>query len=480
MLTAASEFPVKSSLTRSRFIAEVIAWLRGNQSSTVLDDRSDSELDSDFSRISNSAGEILEIREIASLNEGLPSIGFRHELPDKEGRKWVTEGVLSPIVGGGKNLIRFRSQCIPNEVDAYLEIPKKPYLIKSLLRADLGDRDGEMIASDKPCLLSHERDGDYELATKMCLGRASDFLPIVYISAPLDDRDRLSLNDLEHLSDRLGGCAHVVVEPDSRFSWKIKESSGSANPYRGFVGIIAPKHGVIRRLSKGHVLPTNAHLKDAIIAIAREVTSRLPAQGMGWTDLQERALRSRRDSMSAASMEPELEELYKSELENKKLEINALYLEMSALSEKVSELSEYQNGIIASNLTFGNGLVDRAGNEIYSGEFGDRILNVLTRNINFENSREDFVVEAITKAARDSSGVVALRHSIRNAAKGGPDSLIAVLEEHGYRLKSQDRHYVLEPLSGYGGLSIITLAKTPSEYRGTENAKAQVLRALGI
>ena len=93
MLTSATEFPVKGTLSRSQFIAEIVAWLRGNSSSSVLDDGGALDADEVFAHLTSPTGEALKFREVDSGGSKL--VGFRHDLPDAEGRVWRTEGVLS-------------------------------------------------------------------------------------------------------------------------------------------------------------------------------------------------------------------------------------------------------------------------------------------------------------------------------------------------------------------------------------------------
>jgi 4-diphosphocytidyl-2C-methyl-D-erythritol kinase len=122
----ATEFPIKDSITAGEFVAQVIAWLRGNRFSTVLDKKSNHEIDTIFAHLQGENGEELLLRSLEK-SDGSVAFGFRHDIRDDEGRLWRTEAVLKqnfPSLAG--NFIRFKTQCTAIGPTARIDTPRKP------------------------------------------------------------------------------------------------------------------------------------------------------------------------------------------------------------------------------------------------------------------------------------------------------------------------------------------------------------------
>lgn len=204
MIPFETEFVVKIP-DPNGFAAQVIAWLRGMKNSRVLDKASDADLDKDHASIRSSNGEALTLRVLRNCNTA-EAIGFRHDIPEVErGRFWRTEAVIRWAgQASGEGLLRMRGTCLPLQVGADLDRPKKPYLIKSVLADGLGGNDDVLPVSAAPLLLPETDDG-LDLAELALTGRANTYLPVVYISAT--DVARLSIlpNDVSRFAFKLGG-----------------------------------------------------------------------------------------------------------------------------------------------------------------------------------------------------------------------------------------------------------------------------------
>lgn len=108
---------------------------------TVLSSDSEAELDGANVHVRSNTGEELRMRELR-FADGWTAIGIRHDLPDDLGRAWRTECVLKRAVAdGGQDLVRLRTQCIAMTLGARLDTPRKPYLIKALLKSGWGGTD---------------------------------------------------------------------------------------------------------------------------------------------------------------------------------------------------------------------------------------------------------------------------------------------------------------------------------------------------
>ena len=365
MLPFSTEFPVIANQNRAAFLAEVIAWLRGNKASTVLSGGSEKELEGENAHIISTTGEELRIREIRE-NEKRVALGFRHDLPDADGRIWRTDGVLKAQGAGKHDLLRLRAHCRAARPGVKLEIPKKTYLIKALLKGGWGASDGEVQVSDEPIWL-HDDERGIALASKVTNGDFARWLPVIYVSATDSGRWALSTNEIEKLAFDLGGMAHVVVEPSRRFSFELRDASGGRNVYSGAVGISVPGHGIVgRAFNAWHTPDSFVLLKELqrLVGIHRE---RMPVFGWDWSDLQELSLRKQRSGINQKSKPDDVDELF-----------DELVKQLDEVKSERAMLAE-QNGELKERLVAGSadGAIERAVRanfeELYPSEFWDRV-----------------------------------------------------------------------------------------------------------
>ena len=479
MSSLATEFPVRSIGDRAQFVAQVVSWLKGTSYSTIFDRPNEADLHGDNAHLRTSDGEELRFREFCEGND-LTAIGCRHDFPDDEGRIWRTEAVLrrnTPVAG--QDLIRVRTQCLARSHDARVSFPRKPYLIKALLNDSWGDNDGTLSVSDVPLWLDDNVEA-LKAAQAATIGAASKHLPVVYVSAIGTSKWVLNVKQIEKLAFELGGIAHVVVEPNRAFSFRLRDLTGGMNSYGGTIAISAPGRGIVRRARLGFRTPEPEELLIFVRNTATNLRTQMPAEGWDWTELQEQALRLQRErdrnKLSAADMDA----LYKEEVANLKEKIVQLEEQISSRTEQEA-VEEDERSLLG---IFGKKL----GSEIYRGEFTDRlrmaVLDCLSRAEQTGlDGRSKFVLESIADGLPLSPELSELLEDLKRATKDPKKvaaELTSLLGRHGYREKSDNRHIRLEPQTGYSGLENITVPKTPSDARGLINLRKQVERTLGL
>lgn len=479
MLPFATEFPVISQ-NRASFMAQVLSWLRGSNYSKVLDNPRDRELEGDTSYIRAENGEELRFREFNN-NGQMEAIGFRHDNPDRDGRLWRTEGVLRRgAAGEGQDLIRFRTQCIARLPGARLETPRKLYLIKSILRDGWGGVDSPFAVSDQPLWLANTA-ADLKIARAATLGQTKQYLPVIYVSASGTSKWLFSKDQIEKLAFDLGGVAHVVVEPNRTFSFELRELTSAANAYGGTIAIMLPGRGVVRRFYVGWRLPEVGELQEAVREVAIRMRSLMPAQGWDWTELQEQALRLQRTRDRNRLSVQETEGLYQEEIQS--LQERVKQLEEQLAARPLEEVSDLEDETFLPSA-----LVKKIGPEIYPGEFSDRLRGALKYCVERAeqlgvHSRSRFVLDAIVKNLPVSPELGELLDDLKRVTKDSKrlaSEVTRLLDRHGYKEKSDNKHIKLEARKGYVGLGPITLAKTPSDSRGLTNARKQIESTLGI
>jgi hypothetical protein len=477
MTQFATEFPVRPLPNTASFVAQVVTWLRGARYSTVLDDASEADLDGVAPVVRGHTGEELRLRMLES--EGvLKAIGFRHDFPDNDGRLWRTEAVLRR--GDGQRsagLLRLRTECMARVAGATLATPRKPYILKTLLRDGWGAEDRSFVVSDEV----HQLDGDagVETAVAITRGDASLYLPVVYVSAIGPERWSLSEQQIEQLAYDLGGVAHVVAEPDRTFSFLVRDATAGENVYGGTIGLAVPGRGFVRRFYIGGHLVDPADLQAAVRDFACLWRSRLPSEGWDWSELQEQALRQQRTRERNRLSAEESEALYEEEISILKDQIAQLKAQIAA--------SDPVGGTDAEDALIPPSLGPQLGPEIYPGELVDRLRaaakGLLSRaDVDGLDGRSKALLGRFS-ALEPSPALAELGEDLARATKD-PKRLAAnlsdVLSRHGYTEKQRNKHVVLEPRPGFEGLDSITVPTTPSDARGLKNALAQVKRTLGL
>ena len=330
-----SEFPIVDGQSPDSFRDETRRWLEGTRYSRIFSNGRAIDPTSDFNVLRAENGEELLLREVVG-KEGPVAIGFRHDNPDPHGRLWRTEAVLRfKQEHEVSSLIRVRTLCVANRANAVLEIPKKPYIIKGLLKAGWGGLDGEIEVGDRALYLE-PNDEDLEFAAAVISGKATRNLPVVYVSARSSDLHDLSEDLIEKLAYRLGGIAHVVVEPNRRFSFDLRNRTEGRNVYGGTIGIYLPANGLAARFYRSWQMPGEADLLDRVTDEASAIRSRMPAGGLDWSELQEQALRLQRNSQGPDADFVELEKIYLEEIEALKEQIDDYRSNVEALNASLT------------------------------------------------------------------------------------------------------------------------------------------------
>ena len=170
MKILATEFPVSALNTKAALVAEVTAWLRGMERSTVLDDHEFSELEKDYVNISSSSGESIQFRSLQN-SEIVKAVGFRHEIPDGD-FSWRTEGVLD--FESENPLFRIRTQCIAHKNSIETRTPHKSYIIKTIIREGKAGKDGRFDVVSSPIKIIGDNLNESWLSDALS-GRLSEF-----------------------------------------------------------------------------------------------------------------------------------------------------------------------------------------------------------------------------------------------------------------------------------------------------------------
>lgn len=479
MLPFSTEFPVRASPNRAAFVSEVVGWLRGMRHQTVLSSASEAELDGANVHVRSATGEELRMRELQT-SDGWSAIGARHDLPDDLGRVWRTECVLRRgAAEGGQDLVRLRTQCIATTAGAKLETPRKPYLIKALIKNGWGGKDRQLAVSDAATWLKSDSEG-LTTASSVTVGDATKWLPVVYVSATGKSTWVLNPTEIEKLAYDLGGIAHVVVEPDRAFSFSLREQTDARNAYGGTVALSAPGQGIVRRYFIGWQIQDGIELAETVREAAASLRSQMPSFGWDWTELQEQALRAQRSSEKSRLTAAESEQLYLEEIEN--LQDRIKQLEQALVARPADSVGTDEGEFSADNL------IRRIGPEVYSGEVSDRLRFAAKTTLAVADqigldTRSKVILQRVLDRLPVSPALAELSQDLARATKDPKrvaSELTSLLARHGYSEKSDNKHIRMEADDLFEGLDAITIPKTPSDHRGLTNLRKQIERTLGI
>lgn len=480
MSVFATEFQVSSKADRANFLSQVIAWLRGNESSRVLDGNALHDFDKSFAHIKAENGEELIFREL--IRNGSPAaIGFRHDLPDANGRLWRTETVLKYANSTDEtNFISFKTQCIAVGPAARTDTPRKPYLIKSIIRDQWPAADGRLVPNDQPIWLGRDADS-LAIASSVFECNATISLPVIYVSATSASRWFLDKNGLEKLAYDLGGVAHVVVEPSRGFSFQLRDATKGLNSYGGALAVVVPKYGIMQRIRPIEGMNSENDIQQSLKNGAITIRSRMPSAGWDWLNLQEASLQDFRISERNRLSVHEIESIYQDEISTKNEKIRDLETQLS--NRPITSVSESENRIHSIlNAEF----FRKVGEETYPNEFADRLRLaamscVKHADIDGLDARSKAFLNNYIQATKFSEDLKELRRDLKRASRDPKritTEMTDLLSRHGYSEKSDNKHIRLEPK--LAGLESITLSKTPSDHRGLENARKQIEKSLGI
>lgn len=413
---------------------------------------------------------------------GSQARGFRFDLPDGD-LIWRTEGVVRRAEGRAGHVLRLRVLCQAAEGLAPLDDPKRPYLIKTLIGEGRVHPDGQLPVIYRAHRLPAGDEG-LALAAAITEGTASRDLPVVYLSAR-EEGPVIDEGAADRLANQLAGIAHVVLEPYRAFSLALRDRTDGRNVYGGTAGISVPGEGIVERAWLGWRFATPRDMADHLRRAAMRLRGQMASQGgWDWARLQEAHARDLRRRERNRLSERELEALYEDELAAKDQRIAELERELAGLAADRSPGRQEA----PSEAILDDAFIEAVGPELWEGEHADRVLAALGLALAYGqvhglDDRTRAVLERMQDLAQYSGRASAIAADLKRATsdkKRLAKEAGRFLCDHGYRRKSDNKHLRFEAREGFHGLGSLTLAKTPGESRGLDNARHQIARALGL
>ncbi len=290
-------------------------------------------------------------------------------------------------------------------------------------------------------------------------------MPVIYISVSDDNKPYINPENVAH---HLAGMAHVIVEPDRAFSYKIMELTSRQNVYLGAVGIYWPYGmGNTRLFPYGKYQAPSDLEKDITRIVKEALLSQQLVREATWSYLKDLHFKTKikllRDKGST-----ELNEYmftFDGELEAKNEQIHFLGLEINRLRTHINALNkEVQTE--SSILTPGE------EEELYPNEYNDLLITILHSELQNaeEGSRKALLLNSLINANKISGYknriIDGLKEVFDNFSKLSPRDK-QVLQDIGFTISEEGKHHKL--IFKNDKRYQFTVAKTASDYKAGKN-----------
>ena len=468
MLTFSTIFPLSSTSSVEAVSSLMSKWLIGSQHS-----RFDSELqEKDFGK--SEWEEKLPNENLYGLNVEESSnayLALRYEKKESDGISWITEVIYEEL----EDFRNVSVQVFSESDKTKLSLPpaRKPYIVRQLISEIGGGIDGNIKVSDEPLFLKND---DIDFAADLINGNCENRLPIVYISAT--NRGESPVSAIQ-LARWLSGVAHVVVEPNREFSFRLMNEVNHQNAYGGAIGIHWPD-----RSTKELLLPAKFDFDAKSLSIEvsklirnRAIRLRRP-RTLTWAYLKE--LRAKQ----------EIEKLRQGGSSDLQAYIDNFDKEISAKDQALEEAEADIRRLEAEVYSLrsqtqhieGEPVLVR-GNEpdLYENEALEILVDAIEKGLSncIEGSRKWDVLQSIKSANEATSNKEELAANVKAILSNYrklEGSIEHDLEELGFEITGEGKHYRLV-FKGDTRYSI-SMPKTSSDHRAGKNLVSQINNTL--
>ena len=285
--------------------------------------------------------------------------------------------------------------------------------------------------------------------------------------------------DVNALASDLSGMAHVVAEPDRRFSRRLQIATASENVYGGTIGIYWPQGGGRRSFFIGNELDAPADIKRAIFEEIRiALINRRALVRCTWSSVQEIASKEEIKSLRASGS---------SELDKF---MEAFDSEVAAKDKKLAEAEEEIDRLTAENHKYeqqfatGSGMIRlRTGAEqdLYRGELTQIVRDAIeeaARRVQ-PDSRREHVLRAVLDLLGPNENAENFRTELKRLLRDYrrmDGRTKRGLEALGFSIEEEGKHHKLT--FGCDDRYTFTLPKSGGDHRGGLNAAADISKRL--
>ncbi|GAB1406949.1 hypothetical protein MASR1M8_08680 [Thermomonas brevis] len=463
MLTFKTQFPILATASMSEFMDCCRTWIIKSPHTKLASEIPVGVREGKFGDEHESANYGFFESETSS------SGGVRYEKTDNDEVRWVTDVI------GHKSESSFWVSVQLN-VDSELPVErleqgKRPYIVKLLMEKFASGHDGSLPVTDHPIFLS---DTDSDFAEKIICADTGSIMPVVYVSRNYAEELILEPN---MLAKWLSGMAHVVVEPNRKFSSQIMRQVYGENVYGGAVAIYWPDG-----IGKWIYLPSKWNSPSSLqAAIAKKVRLSLLYQRLHrectWSYLQEMMSRQKLEALRASgsgNIDDYIEHFDK--------EILAKDEEIQRLESELVRARYSKRDMRASG---GNGEssipLETTESDLYQGEQIGLIVDALKAAANSAelHSRRRGILETLVESNENPGDRDEILDRLKEVLRQYTSMTAPVrteLETLGFVIYEEGKHYKL--LFRDDTRYPFVLPKTGSDWRGGLNAFSDLKKRL--
>ncbi len=469
MLVYNTLFPVRQEADISELVSIANTWIIGSPYSNIPEEEIEINSHSLEWKYETDSRTLEFIR---GGTEGYEAFGVRYSMLENQIR-WVTDVV------GSKDAENFlvSIQVSHDTANPGEKIPssKKPYIIRQFLGSVGGGEDGSLEVKDTPHYLDMS---EIDLAADLMKGWSGLALPVIYVSSTSTNKHFV---DVKKLAKWYSGMAHIVVEPNREFSFRLMQEVSNRNAYAGALGIYWPNDAgsniLLPRVSQYEVPRFE---KEISKALTNGLNALRPPRRCTWGNLQEISARRRIEELKREGSAEigEYIQAFDTEIRSKTEEIEAANREIFWLK---SELGKLRSSSIAVE---GDPVLVRGVElDLYENEYRELLLRILaecaSQSISNNDTRREHILKDVL-SANSSNGSIEEKinkvGSVMKSYKKMDAATRQVLEEVGFEIKGDGKHY--KAIFGGNKRYIVTFPKTSSDHRAGRNVIAKIRKLL--
>lgn len=468
MASFLTEFPITPSKSTNDILNLTLKWISGMNHSKIKHYIDPDKAAGSEYNVSHDSEAITSIRLI---DDGKESFGIKYTYSDAGNLRWITE--IVSFKSPDEFWISIKGSCDSATTATTLPTPRKPYIVKMLLKEKLGERDGGILTTDQPIFMDRSH---LDIASAFINGEAENHLPIIYVSTKRDLYDKYAV-DPAVLAKHLGGLGHVVVEPNSSFSLAIAKRTNYQNPYDGAIGVFWPDGAGRRKYILGDIHGSSSELTRAI---TRDVTHAL-ANRRPLTECSWQFLREKQSSRIVQKLKDE-----KSTNLNEYIDAfdDELLAKDRRLEDAETEIARLRSELLRKNIekSFEGGIF-KPGKEtdFYPNEIRQVALSALKHCASqaLEGSRRRHILDDLAEANKPHENDVTLEAEIKSVFSKYQKmdaNTKATLLGIGFEITDDGKHYKAT-FSGDPRYTF-SIPKTPSDHRSGKNLASDICKAL--
>jgi len=319
-------------------------------------------------------------------------------------------------------------------------------------------------------------ESDCDFAAKAILGELGNYLPIIYISTKNDDSHII---DPIKLAYWVSGLAHVVVEPNRRFSFELNKLTFSQNAYGGVIGLHWPDSLARKKYFLDEETNTGEKLQKRIsFDIQAALSNKRQHTQCTWINLKEHIAKSRYEKLknSGSTAVDEYIKSFDIELSAKQEIIDEANQEIDKLRKEIRKYNSDKTGKTDGVISYGKEV------DLYPNEIKNTIIDSLTsyvKNNTLQNSRKNHVLSDIVGNNQfqcDAEDISSTIRKIFNDYTSMTPKIKSELLKMGFDISDEGKHHkvIFQGDSRY----IFTLSKTASDHRTGKNFASDVIKKI--